>query len=149
VLWGVGFGLFLWTGALVIGLPEGRAIPFALIAGAAIALFIYLRGGALENPPEGQPGVFQRRLVDHWLKRSTVPPSPNEIQAAEQKRWLTWFGLPALIAAVSMAAAFGTGQEWYLGPAFGAIISDIGVLIWLTLSSDTNGVNDESVGSHH
>jgi hypothetical protein len=149
LLWGLGFGLFLWGGGIGVGLREGRAIPFALVAGAAIALFIYLRGAALENPPLGQPGVFHRRLVARWLEPTTVPSSPYEIQDAEQKRWLTWFGLPALIAAVSVAIVFGTGQAWILGAAFVAIIVDIGVLIWLTLSSDTNGVADEGVGSQH
>lgn len=147
-LWGFGFALFLWGGSLAVGLPDVRAVPFALVAGAGIALFVYLRGAALENPPVAQPGVFHRRLVAHWLNPTTVPSSPNEIQAAEQKRWLTWFGLPALIAAVSLAMVFATGQEWYLGAAFAAILGDIGVLIWLTLSSDTNGVTDETVGSH-
>ena len=51
VLWGLGFGLFLWAGSLSVGLDEGRAIPFGLVAGAAITLFVYLRGAALENPP--------------------------------------------------------------------------------------------------
>jgi len=75
-------------------------------------------------------------------------PSLHEIEAAEQKRWLTWFGLPALLAAIFVGFVFGTGQEWYLGLAVGAIVVDIGVLIWLAMSSDTNGVIG-SAASHH
>jgi hypothetical protein len=61
VLWGLGFALFVWFGARALGLHELQAIPFALVCGAAIALFIYLRGAALENPPAEQPGAFYRR----------------------------------------------------------------------------------------
>jgi membrane protein implicated in regulation of membrane protease activity len=66
-----------------------------------------------------------------------------EAEAAEQKRWMTWFGLPALFAAVFVSLVFATGQEWYLGLAIGAIVSDIGVLTWLALSSDTNAQIDD------
>jgi hypothetical protein len=61
LLWGLGFALFLWFGVWTLGLGEGRAIPFALVAGMTIALVVYLRGAALENPPAEQPGAFLRR----------------------------------------------------------------------------------------
>jgi hypothetical protein len=61
VLWGLGFALFVWFGVRAFGLRELQAIPFALVSGAGIALFIYLRGAALENPPAEQPGAFYRR----------------------------------------------------------------------------------------
>ena len=63
VLWGLGFALYLWFGVWVLGLREVRAMLFALVAGAAIALLIYLRGAGLESPPAAQPGVFYRRLL--------------------------------------------------------------------------------------
>lgn len=63
VLWGLGFALYLWFGVWVLGFGEARAILFALVAGAAIALLIYLRGAGLESPPAAQPGVFYHRLV--------------------------------------------------------------------------------------
>jgi hypothetical protein len=66
-----------------------------------------------------------------------------EAEAAEQKRWMTWFGLPALLAAVFVSLVFATGQEWYLGLAIGSIVADIGVLTWLALSSDTNAQIDQ------
>jgi hypothetical protein len=62
VLWGLGFGVFLWAGGRGVGLEQARAIVLGLVGGAAAALFIYLRGAALENPPEAQPGAFHRRL---------------------------------------------------------------------------------------
>jgi hypothetical protein len=61
VLWGLGFALFLWSGARALALPNGRAVPFALVGGSAIALFVYFRGVALENPPVAQPGAFLGR----------------------------------------------------------------------------------------
>ena len=76
--------------------------------------------------------------------------SLHEIAAAEQKRWMTWFGLPALCAAIFVGVRHsGPNQEWYLGLAIAAIIVDIGVLIWLTMSSDTNGVIGAPAASHH
>jgi hypothetical protein len=69
--------------------------------------------------------------------------SVAEIHAAEQKRWMIWFGLPALVAAVFVGATFGTGQAWWLGLALAAIITDILVLVWLAMSSDTNGLIGE------
>ena len=75
-------------------------------------------------------------------------PSLHEIEAAEQKRWMIWFGLPALIAAIFVGLTFGTGQEWYLALAISAIVSDIGVLVWLSMSSDTNGIIGDPASSH-
>ena len=73
--------------------------------------------------------------------------SIQEIQAAEQKRWMIWFGLPALVAAIFFGAVFGTGQVWFIGAALTAIVVDIFVLVWLAMSSDTNGLVGEI--SHH
>jgi hypothetical protein len=69
-----------------------------------------------------------------------APVSELEREAAEQKRWMTWFGLPALVASLFVGLVFATGQEWYLGLAISAIVTDIGVLVWLAMSSDTNGL---------
>jgi hypothetical protein len=62
VLWGLGFGLFLWAGTRSVGLEQTRAILLGLVGAAASALFIYVRGSGLEDPPEAQPGAFFRRL---------------------------------------------------------------------------------------
>jgi hypothetical protein len=75
-------------------------------------------------------------------------PSEHELVAAEQRRWMTWFGLPIAVAALFLGLTFGTGQEWYLALAIGAFVLDVGVLIWLAMSSDTNGVIGEPIGAH-
>jgi hypothetical protein len=65
LFWALGFALFLWAGVAVLGVRELRAIPFALIAGGAIALVIYLRGAALDDLAVGQPGAYHRRQLAH------------------------------------------------------------------------------------
>src|SRR5579872_5853874 len=42
LLWGLAFGVYLWAGSLAFGLPELRAIPFALSAAALIGGFVYM-----------------------------------------------------------------------------------------------------------
>ena len=69
--------------------------------------------------------------------------STYDIQAAEQKRWMIWFGLPALVAALFVGATFGTGQAWWLGLAITSIVCDIFILVWLAMTSDTNGLLGE------
>jgi|SRR5580700_9867428 hypothetical protein len=82
-------------------------------------------------------------------ERSGTRASALELQAAEQKRWLLWFGIPILIAAVFVGFVFGTGEQWYLGLAVGSIVTDIGVLVWLAMSSDTNRTIGATGPSHH
>ena len=79
VLWGLSFALYLWFGGWVLGLPEGRAIPLALVAGTAIGLLVYLRGAGLESPPAAQPGRFYRRLLARYgsARGSRVPYQPH------------------------------------------------------------------------
>ena len=78
-------------------------------------------------------------------------PSRIELEAAEQKRWMVWFGLPMVGAAVFIGLLFGTGHELFIAPAVALIVTDILVLVWLAMSSDTNGIGLEpaSAGSHH
>ena len=56
---------------------------------------------------------------------------------------MIWFGLPALVAALFVGATFGTGQAWILGLAILAIVCDIFILVWLAMTSDTNGLIGE------
>jgi hypothetical protein len=77
------------------------------------------------------------------VREVPAPASIYEVQDAEMKRWMVWFGVPALIASVFMAAALGTGQAWWIGLAITAIVCDIFVLVWLCMSSDTNGLIGE------
>jgi hypothetical protein len=69
--------------------------------------------------------------------------SVNEMNAAEQKRWMVWFGLPVLVMAIFVGATFGTGQAWWLALALGTFMVDICVLVWLAMTSDTNGLLGE------
>ena len=149
ILWGLFFALFLWGGGRGARRLRDPRDPLRCLRRAACALFIYLRGKGLESPARRSTWRHPAP-ADHPPARTGEPRalSPHAVAAAEQKRWLTWFGLPALIAAILLGITFGTGQMWILGVAVGAIIVDIGVLIWLTLSSDTNG-GDESMARHH
>ena len=78
ILWGLGFALCIWAVANAVKLAQGRTIPFALVAGTIIALVVYFRGSATENPPEGQPGAYQRRLLRRWraARVASVPQEP-------------------------------------------------------------------------
>ena len=60
------------------------------------------------------------------------------VEAAEQKRWMIAFGIPAVVASFFVGLTFATGQAWWLGLAITAIVLDILVLVWLAMSSDTN-----------
>jgi hypothetical protein len=77
------------------------------------------------------------------LAPATVGPSTYEIQAAEQKRWLVWIGIPALVASLFVGLTFATGDAWWLGLAISAILADIFALVWLAMSSDTNAIIGE------
>ena len=65
--------------------------------------------------------------------------SELELQAQEQKRWLLWASLPALASALFVALTFATGHGILLAPAIVFMVADIFVLVWLAMSSDTNG----------
>ena len=65
-------------------------------------------------------------------------PSPAQLAEKEMYRWMLWFGLPSLIAAVFVGLVFATGSMWWIGGAIGAVIGAISVLIWLAMSSCTN-----------
>jgi hypothetical protein len=83
------------------------------------------------------------------LLAPAAAPSVAEIQLKEMNRWLLWFGLPAAAMAVFVGAVFATGSEWLLGGALAFLIADICILIWLCMSSDTNGVLGPTDASAH
>lgn len=64
--------------------------------------------------------------------------SPAQLAEKEMYRWMIWFGLPSLVAALFMAAVFATSQIWYIGGSIASVIGAVGVLIWLALTSSTN-----------
>ena len=47
--------------------------------------------------------------------------------AREMYRWMLWFGLPSLVAAVFVALVFATGSMWWIGGAIAGVIGcDLG-----------------------
>jgi hypothetical protein len=77
-----------------------------------------------------------------------VPASPvlevvaglSDGQLAEQEmyRWMLWMGLPTLATALFVSAIFATDTIWYIGGAIAGVITTVGVLIWLAMTSCTN-----------
>jgi hypothetical protein len=66
----------------------------------------------------------------------------------EMYRWMSWFGVPVLVMAVFMAIAL-SGGVWAIGGVVAALIADIGILIWLCMSSDTNGASANELAAAH
>ena len=64
----------------------------------------------------------------------------QEMHTAEMNRWMLYFGVPVLIAAFFVGMVFATGDAWWMGRAITAIVVDIFILVWLAMSSDTNGL---------
>jgi hypothetical protein len=71
-------------------------------------------------------------------KLEVVTVSPARLAEQEMYRWMLWFGLPTLVAALCIGALFATDQGWLIAPAIVAVIADITVLVWLAMTSDTN-----------
>jgi hypothetical protein len=71
-----------------------------------------------------------------------------EIQARETYRWMAWFGLPMLGASLFVAAVFATGAMWLIGGAVAFLIADIGILIWLCLTTCTNCLSATPAARH-
>jgi hypothetical protein len=67
-----------------------------------------------------------------------VSSSPAELAEKEMYRWMFWFGLPSLVAAIFVAVVFATGSMWWISGAIAGVIGAISMLIWLAMSSCTN-----------
>jgi hypothetical protein len=67
-----------------------------------------------------------------------VQPSEAQLAEREMYRWMFWFGLPSLVAALFVGLVFATGSMWWIGGAIAGVISAISVLVWLAMSSCTN-----------
>ncbi len=65
-------------------------------------------------------------------------PSAAQLAEREMYRWMLWCGLPSLVAAVFVGAAFATDSMWYIGGSIASVIALISAIIWLAMSSDTN-----------
>ena len=77
----------------------------------------------------------------HAVERAVS--SEQQMHTAEMNRWMLFFGVPALVAAFFVGLVFATGDAWWMGLAISAILVDIFVLVWLAMSSDTNGLIGE------
>ena len=66
--------------------------------------------------------------------------STQEMHDTEQKRWMLWFGLPALIGCFFLGVTFATDSIWWLAAVLTALLVDIFMLVWLAMTSDTNGL---------
>jgi hypothetical protein len=80
-------------------------------------------------------------------------PRPLEAEYPhEMRRWILYFGSPLLGACICIALAFATPYPWLFGGAIllGPGVS-IGVIVYLALSTDTNGgaARHASTSSHH
>ena len=53
-----------------------------------------------------------------------------------------------LVVAFFVGMVFATGEAWWLGLAIATLVVDIFVLIWLAMTSDTNGVIGEPASGH-
>jgi hypothetical protein len=49
-VWAVVFFLYLWLGALAVGFAGGTSFVLSLLVGAAVFLFVRLRGGDAAQP---------------------------------------------------------------------------------------------------
>ena len=73
-----------------------------------------------------------------------------DVAAKELRRWLLALGIPMIAACAFTAAALAGLGAWLLAPA---IVVGPGVggvaLIWLALSTDTNGATTVAAGELH
>jgi hypothetical protein len=73
-----------------------------------------------------------------------------DVEAKEMRRWVTVLGSLTILACVFTAASLAGLGAWLLapaivvGPGFGGV-----ALIWLALSSDTNGSTHAVAGALH
>src|SRR5262245_24346223 len=90
-----------------------------------------------------------RTVVPELHIVEATAPSIAEMHDKEMYRWMTWFGVPVLVMAVFMGIALAGGGVWAIGGVLAALIADIGILIWLCMSSDTNGAGTIQLAGGH
>ncbi len=90
-----------------------------------------------------------RTVVPELHVAEAAHQSVAEMQAQEMNRWMLWFGVPVLFMAIFMGATFVTGSVWGIGGVLACLIADIGILIWLCMSSDTNGAGAPALSGSH
>jgi hypothetical protein len=85
----------------------------------------------------------------HLAEPATETTTVAEIENKEMYRWMLWFGLPVVAMALCVGATYATETMWGIGAALGFLIADIGILIWLCISSDTNGAGAVEFAPSH
>jgi hypothetical protein len=90
-----------------------------------------------------------RTVVPELHVVEATAPTVAELQAKEMNRWMLWFGTPMVVMAIFMGTIFATGEMWGLAGVLGALIADICILIWLCMSSDTNGAGAPELAAAH
>jgi hypothetical protein len=84
-------------------------------------------------------------LAEAAAKTTTVA----DVENKEMYRWMLWFGIPVIFMAIFMGATFVTNSLYGIFGVLGFLIADICILIWLCMSSDTNGVGGTEFASGH
>jgi hypothetical protein len=78
---------------------------------------------------------------------SNTTHAAHAVAAKEVQRWIAWLGIPMLVACICFGAALAGLSAWFVlaaivvGPLVGG-----GALIYLALSTDTNGVSSPGEG---
>jgi hypothetical protein len=90
-----------------------------------------------------------RTVVPELHLAETAKTTMAQIQAKEMNRWMLWFGVPVLFMAIFMGATFVTDSLWGIAGVLACLIADIGILIWLCMSSDTNAVGAHELAPSH
>jgi hypothetical protein len=85
-----------------------------------------------QEPVEVEP-------TDMTAFEASAAPTKAQEEEQEMYRWVKWFGGPMLVASLFVAAVFAFDAAWLIGAALFTLIVSIFTLIYLSISSDTNG----------
>jgi hypothetical protein len=97
---------------------------------------------AVPAAPPTSPATLERPApIERAAPHATTAADQSAQAATELRRWYVLLGLPFALSALFFMGAIGTGHLWLIG---GTLVTGPGLLImafiYLTLSSDTNGV---------
>ena len=86
-----------------------------------------------------------------FLGTRTPSPSGSNVAEREQRRWIVALLAPFVAASAFLCATFATAggaawTNWFFAPALLLVPAWIGTLVYLALTSDTNGAG-ERVGA--
>ena len=90
-----------------------------------------------------------RLVVPELHLAESVHETVAEVENKEMYRWMLWFGIPVVFMAIFMGATFVTNSLYGIFGVLAFLIADICVLIWLCMSSDTNGAGAAEFAPSH